>query len=181
MRGAPRRCEKRSSPISSTHIALAGAAACPVAAEHRHSAAAQNDAYQTRPVTIIVPFPAGGSADLNARTVAERLSAALGQYRAIYKDADDNRRGAGAPLAMPTLAVSGAGQTAMTAARPQEITSACKRRAELVFIAIPASFRPRTGARGNSGESIAENVVLARKNAASRARFMMRNRREPRQ
>ena len=42
-------------------------------------AAAQDDAYPTRPVTIIVPFPAGGSADLNARTVAERLSAALGR------------------------------------------------------------------------------------------------------
>ena len=52
-------------------------------------AAAQDDAYPTRPVTIIVPFPAGGSADLNARTVAERLSAALGQPFIV-----DNKAGA---------------------------------------------------------------------------------------
>lgn len=42
------------------------------------ASSAQSD-YPARPVTIVVPFPAGGSADLNARTVAERLSAALGQ------------------------------------------------------------------------------------------------------
>ncbi|HEY2876841.1 MAG TPA: tripartite tricarboxylate transporter substrate binding protein [Reyranella sp.] len=42
-------------------------------------AQAQEENYPTRPVTIIVPFPAGGSADLNARTVAERLSAAFSQ------------------------------------------------------------------------------------------------------
>ena len=47
------------------------------------------DSYPTRPVTIIVPFPAGGSADLNARTVAERLSAALGQPFIV-----DNKAGA---------------------------------------------------------------------------------------
>jgi tripartite-type tricarboxylate transporter receptor subunit TctC len=48
------------------------------------------DAYPTRPVTIIVPFPAGGSADLNARTVAERLTTAFGQPFIVENKAGAN-------------------------------------------------------------------------------------------
>jgi tripartite-type tricarboxylate transporter receptor subunit TctC len=51
--------------------ASAGAAALPVIA------AAQS--YPSRPVTLIVPYPAGGGADAVARVTAERMRAFLGQ------------------------------------------------------------------------------------------------------
>ena len=51
-------------------------------------AAAQD--YPNRPITLIVPFPAGGGVDAVARIVAEKLSHALGQQVVI-----DNRGGAG--------------------------------------------------------------------------------------
>jgi tripartite-type tricarboxylate transporter receptor subunit TctC len=46
--------------------------------------------YPTHPVTLIVPFPAGGGVDAVARIVADKLSRALGQPIVI-----DNRGGAG--------------------------------------------------------------------------------------
>jgi tripartite-type tricarboxylate transporter receptor subunit TctC len=36
-------------------------------------------AYPSRPVTMVVPFPAGGAGDMVARTMAERMRAPLGQ------------------------------------------------------------------------------------------------------
>lgn len=58
-----------------------------------------------------------GAIDVYARSYARpgRLTAALGQYRALYTDAQDNRRGAGPPLTMPTLALGGVGQTQLSA------------------------------------------------------------------
>jgi tripartite-type tricarboxylate transporter receptor subunit TctC len=40
---------------------------------------AQAQAYPTRPVTMVVPYPAGGPGDAVARVLAERMKAALGQ------------------------------------------------------------------------------------------------------
>jgi tripartite-type tricarboxylate transporter receptor subunit TctC len=50
---------------------------------------AHGEGYPARPITLIVPFPAGGGVDVIARIVADRLSAALGQAIII-----DNRAGA---------------------------------------------------------------------------------------
>jgi tripartite-type tricarboxylate transporter receptor subunit TctC len=54
------------------------------------SACAEDTTYPSRPIRLIVPFPAAGSSDLIARTISERASRALGQQIVI-----DNRPGAG--------------------------------------------------------------------------------------
>jgi tripartite-type tricarboxylate transporter receptor subunit TctC len=64
---------------------LAAAFAAVVCAAPAH---AQQD-YPNRPITMIVPFPAGGGVDVIGRIVAEKLAAALGQPVVI-----DNRGGA---------------------------------------------------------------------------------------
>jgi tripartite-type tricarboxylate transporter receptor subunit TctC len=56
-------------------LQLAGAGVATTALPR--SAAAQ--AYPTRPITMIVPYPAGGPTDTVGRTVAERMRAELGQ------------------------------------------------------------------------------------------------------
>ena len=55
--------------------------------------------YPVRPLRFLIPFPAGGAADTIARTIAEPLSAQLGQPIVI-----DNRPGAGGRLAAEMLA-----------------------------------------------------------------------------
>ncbi|MBV9971495.1 MAG: tripartite tricarboxylate transporter substrate binding protein BugD [Xanthobacteraceae bacterium] len=42
-------------------------------------AAAQAQTYPSRPITLVVPFPPGGSTDVIARITAERMRASLGQ------------------------------------------------------------------------------------------------------
>jgi len=66
----------------------AGAAVLALCCAHIISAAAQD--YPTRPVTLIVPYPAGGGVDVMGRLVGAKLSIALGQQVVI-----ENRGGAG--------------------------------------------------------------------------------------
>ena len=55
------------------HLA-AGVAALLAVSQPAHA-----QGYPSRPITVIVPFPAGGGTDVIARTVSEHMSRTLGQ------------------------------------------------------------------------------------------------------
>lgn len=81
--------------------------------------AAHAQTYPSRPISMIVPFAAGGTSDVIARVVAEQMSAALGQPVVI-----ENVAGAGGSLALAraaraapdgyTIAIGNAGTSAAT-------------------------------------------------------------------
>ena len=72
-------------------IAAVSAGAAPAAAQ----------TYPSRPITLVVPFPPGGSATIIARIIADKMSEGLGQQIII-----DNRGGAGGSIAARQVAKS---------------------------------------------------------------------------
>src|SRR5689334_6269043 len=75
---------------------LAAAAVALLAAPATHA-----QSYPQRPVKIIVPFAAGGPADIYARTIGEKLQAALGQAFVV-----ENKPGGGAIVGTDAVAKS---------------------------------------------------------------------------
>ncbi|MGD9924979.1 MAG: Bug family tripartite tricarboxylate transporter substrate binding protein, partial [Pseudorhodoplanes sp.] len=65
------------------------------------AALAQESNYPTRPVRIIVPYPAGGSNDIAARILAQKLSEQMGQQFIV-----ENRGGGGGNIGMEAVARS---------------------------------------------------------------------------
>ncbi len=61
--------------------------------------AVRADNFPSRPITLIVPFPPGGSTDLAARLMADKMGAALGQPVIV-----ENVGGAGGSIAVGRLA-----------------------------------------------------------------------------
>ena len=68
------------------------------------AASASAQTYPSRPVTLLVPFAAGGNSDVIARTVAEQMTSALGQPVVI-----ENIGGSGGWIALGPLARADAG------------------------------------------------------------------------
>ena len=62
---------------------------------------ARAQSYPTRPITVVVPFPAGGPSDVVARIVTEQMGTILGQSMVI-----ENVGGAGGTLGSARVAAA---------------------------------------------------------------------------
>ncbi len=84
-------------PTRTTFAALVAAVVAVTTLAPWHNAQAQ--AYPNKPIKIIVPFPAGGTTDLVARLVGQRMSESMGQPVLV-----ENKGGAGGAIGADAVA-----------------------------------------------------------------------------
>jgi len=107
-------------PVLAALLALAGLVLVSACAPRQALAA---ERYPDHPITMIVPYAAGGSSDVLARLLAEPLSQSLGQQIVI-----DNRAGAGSRLGIEIAAKSAPdGYTLLLADMPHTIIPAIQK------------------------------------------------------
>lgn len=97
-------------------LALATAALAPPAVQAAQAAPA-DEAYPSKPITLIIPFPPGGSADVLGRLIGKRLSDQLGKPVVI-----DNRAGAGTVLGASAVAKAPADGYTLLVSSPSTFT-----------------------------------------------------------
>lgn len=88
-----------SNPVARRRASLLAIACCALAAAGTPATAAAQGAFPSKPVTLVIPFPPGGSADIVGRIVGKRVSDQLGQPVVF-----DNRPGAGTVVAASFVA-----------------------------------------------------------------------------
>lgn len=118
------------------------------------AATAFAQSYPLRPLRLVVPYAAGGSTDVLARMVGQKLTAALGQPVVI-----DNRTGAGTLIATEIVAHAAAdGYTLLMATPPLTIAPALY--ARLPFD-VERDFAPVTNIAATSNVLVVHPAVPA--------------------
>ena len=113
--------------LAATGAAVGGPAACDLRfccslERARGCAVHAADSYPSRPVRLIIPFSAGGAADVPGRMVAQKLSELLGQQIVI-----DNRPGAGGIIGAELVAHAAAdGYTLLMSSNTHYVSSALR-------------------------------------------------------
>jgi tripartite-type tricarboxylate transporter receptor subunit TctC len=121
--------------------------------------------YPVKPITLVVPFAAGGSNDIVARAIGKKLSAAWGQPVVI-----DNRAGAGGVIGAASVATAPPdGHTLLLVSTTFTINAAVKAKLPFDTVAsfVPVAFVGRSplllaASSSLPADTVADLIALAR-------------------